>query len=158
MADNSIIYDGHKRDLPQFLPWFTIPLPREWFGALFSSYKKQGATIYKDDAYGVATGYIVYDCQEAYLDGAWLSALKTMRFAVQVEWAEPTKGMPKKKRPSGAMQVTVFTPNKKRTCLERCRTLGTTQKRWLAFLKTGNLADLEPHSKFDSVFELDPAA
>ena len=63
-------------------------------------------------------------------------------FAVQVEWAEsPRAGGD---RSLAAMQVSILMPNKNRDALERQRTLGTTQGRFLAFLKNGRLEDLEP--------------
>jgi hypothetical protein len=143
-SGNHLIYRGHQRDLPAFLPLFAIPLPQAWFGALFTRHTQQGVTVYTDNAYLVATGYIVYSRVEAYRDGAWRNALKNSFFAVQVEWAEKTDTMPKRARAGAALQVAVFGPNAARSHLETQRRLGTTQQRFLAFLKSGNLQDLAP--------------
>jgi hypothetical protein len=144
ISENHLIYRDRQQDLPEFLPTFTIPLLREWFGALFTKYKRKRKTIYKDDAYLVATGYIVYSRVEAYLDGQWLDALKKGFFAVQVEWAEKTDKLPKRDRAKAVMQVSVLVPNPARTHLEKQRTFSTTQQRFLKFLKNGDLAALEP--------------
>jgi hypothetical protein len=141
-SGNHLVYRGRQRDLPEFLPLFAIPLPRAWFGALFTRHKQKSATIYKDNAYLVATGYIVYSRVEAY-GHQWLDALKKGFFAVQVEWAEKTDKLPKRDRAGVVMQVSVFVPNAARSRLEKQRTLSTTQHRFLRFLKSGDLQDLE---------------
>jgi hypothetical protein len=74
--DERITYRGKKSDLPAFLPWFKIPMPREWFDVLFKEDQDKKVTIYRADAHNVLTGYTVYDCEEAYKNRQWLDALK----------------------------------------------------------------------------------
>jgi hypothetical protein len=146
VSENHLIYRGRTSEPPPDISRvFQIPLSQSWFGALFTSYKRKGQIIYyKDDAYLVATGYIVYSRAEAYLDGQWLAALKKGFFAVQVEWAEKTDKLPKRDRSGATLQVAILEPNAQRMHLEKVRTFGITQQRFLAFLKSGNLANLEP--------------
>jgi hypothetical protein len=141
ISEKGILYRGRKADLPFFLPCFEIPVRAEWFDVLFSAYKEKSHTIYRDDAFVVATGYVAYSRAEAYLQGRWLKALQKGFFAVQVEWAESQRAGAD--RSLAAMQVSILRPNNNQDALEKQRTSGTTQGRFLAFLKSGKLEDLE---------------
>lgn len=139
-----IVYRGTKRQLPEFLPPFAIPVPRAWFDVLFLERKEKKQTVYTADAYAIATGYIVYDCEIVYTVPVWAEAMKVIEFAVQVEWAESAR--------SGSngslalMKVSVFIPDQYRQKLEKQRTYDTTQGRFVRFLRSGHFADLEHRS------------
>jgi hypothetical protein len=136
-----IVYRGTKQQLPRFLPHFKIPVPNAWFDVLFSERQEKKQIVYTSDAYAIATGYIIYDCQVAYTAPLWAEAMKILGFAVQVEWAESARSGTD--RALAAMQVSILRPNQCRRNLQKQPTVGTTQGRFLAFLRSGNVEDLE---------------
>lgn len=141
ITQTEIRYRGNRRDLSEFLPCFTIPVLQAWFDVLFRRHKEKKKNIYKADAYAVKTGYIVYDSRTTYSATRWADAMKTLGFAVQVEWAESPH--PGTDRALAAMQVSILRPNQHRRKLQKQHTVGTTQGRFLAFLRSGNVEDLE---------------
>jgi hypothetical protein len=141
MADELLVYRGHKSDLLAFLPGFAIPVPLAWFDVLFVEYREAKKLVYRADAYAVATGYIVYDCKEAYEAELWADAMKKLGFAGQVEWAQSAAGASDCQH--ALMEVTILKPDVQRKALRKERTLTTRQGRFLAFLKSGKLVDLD---------------
>ena len=114
---------------------------RAWFDVIFKEYQDKKATVYRSDAYSVLTGYTVYDCEEAYQNGQWLNALKKMKIAVQVDWAQTVTGTTD--RAYALMDVTLFGPNENKTVLNRKQKIKTNQGAFLRFLLSGDLAELE---------------
>jgi hypothetical protein len=148
ITDTTIMYRGVKRDLPEFLPGFTMPVSRAWFDVLFRKYRQKKAVVYRADAYMVTTGDIIYDCRAAHTAEIWADAMKGISFAVQVDWVETPRrkrgrSSGKRDRSAAAMQVSILRPDWCRRALEKQRTIGTTQGRFLAFLRSGRLEDLE---------------
>jgi hypothetical protein len=135
-----IIYRGTKQQLPRFLPPFKIPVPSAWFDVLFSARQEKKQIVYTSDAYAIATGYILYDCQAAYTAPLWAEAMKVLGFAVQVEWAESARSGTD--RALAALQVALLRPDQRRRKLHKQPTVGTTQGRFLAFLRSGDVKDL----------------
>jgi hypothetical protein len=135
VEDEPLVYRGDKSDLPTFLPGFVIPVPSAWFDALFIERREKKRKIYTSEAYAVGTGYIVYDRREAYEANFWAEAMKTIKFAVQVDWAQTTAVATNAEH--GLMEVSVFKPDAEQKALKRQHTLTTTQARFLAFLKSG---------------------
>jgi hypothetical protein len=133
ITDATIVYRGLRQDLPKFLPGFTLPVPKAWFDVLFRERKQKGKVVYQADAYGVATGYLIYDFYGAY-GGDWAEALKGISFAVQVDWAEIPRA--KGDRSSAAIRVSILRPDRDRRALKKQRTVGTTQGHFLAFLRS----------------------
>lgn len=144
-AGEPLVYRGRKEDLPDFLPWFTIPLPRAWFGALFKERKEKGKKIYSCDAYQIQTGYMVYDRQEAYEAILWADAMKTLGFAVQVEMAVPEPVEARRK--DALLEVSVFKPDEERKRLIKEQNFITTRGQFVKFLKSGDFEDLKTISK-----------
>lgn len=138
-----IVYRGSKQQLPTFLPHFKIPVPNSWFDVLFSERKEKKKIVYTSDAYAIATGYILYDCQAAYTASVWAEAMRVLKFAVQVEWAESARQGTD--RSLAVMEVALFRPDRHRKKLEKQRTCGTTQGQFFSFLRSGRLEDLEQH-------------
>jgi hypothetical protein len=144
ITDAPLVYRGLRQALPEFLPGFTIPVPKAWFNELFRKRKQKKKVVYQADAYAVTTGDILYDCPAAYTAELWADALKVISFAIQVDWAETPRA--NSARSSALMQVSIFRPDPCRRALEKQRTVGTIQSRFLAFLRSGQLEDLESSS------------
>lgn len=140
--DSPLIYRGTKQDLPDLLPGFKIPLPRAWFDAIYIGRKKDKKPFYVPEAYAITAGYIVYNNTEAYKERTWRRLLQDPDFfAVQVDWAESPRV--DTDRSLAALTVSILRPNTQETALERGEPIHTTQGRFLAFLQSGALADLE---------------
>ncbi len=141
VADEPLVYRGDKSGLPAFLPGFVTPVPRAWFDTLFVERKEKGRKIYVSEAYAVGTGYVIYDCKEAYEADPWAEAMKTIKFAVQVDWAQSTAVAANAEQ--GLMEVSILEPDVHRKALKKERSLTTTQGHFVKFLRSGDLADLE---------------
>lgn len=141
MTDAPLVYRGHKHDLPAFLLGFAVPVPRAWFDVLFKERKEKKQAFYICEAYAIEIGYIIYDCQEAYTAELWDEAMKTIGFAVQVDWAQSTGVTTNAK--GALLEVTILRPDEHRHALKKDRTLTTTQGQFVAFLRSGELTDLE---------------
>ena len=144
ITDATIVYRGLRQDLPEFLPGFTMPVPKAWFNEVVRKRRQKKKVVYQADAYAVTTGDIMYDCHTAYTAELWADSLKVISFAVQVDWAETPRA--KSDRSLALMQVSIFRPDRCRRALEKQRTVGTTQSRFLAFLRSGRVEDLESSS------------
>jgi hypothetical protein len=146
-AGEPLVYRGRREDLPDFLPWFAIPLPHAWFGALFKERKEKGKKIYSCDAYKIETGYIIYDRQEAYEAFLWSDAMRTLGFAVQVEMAVPEPVEARRK--DALLELSVFRPDEDRRRLIKERSLVTTRGQFVEFLKSADFEDLNIVGKIE---------
>ena len=136
-SEEKVVYDGKVTELPDFLPWYSVPVPAAFFKALFKQYSKNGKPYFIDDAYLLDIGDVVYSHKDAY-SKHWGKFLELDSFLVQIQ-AVTGKG-----NPDDSMTVEIYRPDKNQVKVEKQDRIETTQKEFLRFLRTGDLTVFHP--------------
>lgn len=132
LIKQTITYHGAISELPVFLSWFLIPVPRAFFQAIFKPYYKNRKRYYRDDHYNFDVGDTVYSHVEAYTR-SWETFTDSDSFGVQIRFVEAYHDS------RARMTVSIYRYSTSDMSSERKE---TTQGRFLDFLKSGDVADL----------------
>lgn len=130
-----IEFSGSLGDLPDFLEWFAVPVPRGFFSAVAKVKKPKTDKHCGDDVYGIERGNVFYSDREGY-DLPWSDAAKKIEFALQIEAAETGKA-------ESPIWLALYRRDPDAGRLARERVIETTQRSLVDFLWSGDLADLE---------------
>ena len=129
-----INFSGSPGDLPDFLEWFAVPVPRGFFSAIAKVKKPKTDKHYGDDVYGIERGNVFYSHRAAY-DLPWSEAVKKIDFALQVEAAETGKA-------ESPIRLALYRRDNDTGRLVRERAIETTQRSLVDFLWSGKLSEL----------------
>ena len=133
-----IEFNGSPRDVPDFLEWFVVPVPRGFFSAIAKVKKPKTDKHYGDDVYGIERGNVFYSTRDAYRL-PWHKAARKTDYALQVLAATTGKA-------SGPVRLAVYRRNPETGQLAEERVIEATQRLLVDFLWSGDLSDLEPRS------------
>jgi len=124
-------------DLPDFLPWYKIPVPRAFFLSLFLARQQNNSTVYREKAYGLTAGDTFYDHKAGY-GAIWRDALPQIGWCIQIT-SPKLVSFPEA---DGPLSFQILRPNKKRTRLEETESATTIRSRFVEFLKAGDMQSI----------------
>ena len=135
----TIPFRGSLHELPAFLDWCALPVPRGFLRVLAKERKEQKKAYYTDDKYGIDRGNVFYSSREGY-ELPWAEAVEGIEFTLQVEAAETGKA-------GSPVTVALYTQDPETGRLARERAIETTQRMLVDFLRSGDMAGLEHGSQ-----------
>jgi len=138
VSDEHIVYEASTQDLPEFLPWFTVPVPRAFFAGIFRPQSKKGPP-YVGDAFAFNAGDTFYDSREGYT-AVWQEALQHINWCVIVTSPKVAAS----REPNAPLGFRLLRPSKARTHLAETLTGTIARAHFLRFLQVGELAVLVP--------------
>lgn len=130
-----IDFAGSLADVPNFLEWFAVPVPRGFFSAIAKLRSPKTDKHYTDDVYGIERGNVFFNSRDAYLR-PWSEAASKIDYAIQVLEAATGKA-------SGVVLLAIYKRDPITQQLTEKHRVESTQRQLIDFLWSADLRDLE---------------